>query len=183
MARLAKPFRIVTLVPSPLIRHCFTWPRWIPTQGGRSPGEWAYGIPAGWGGSVHGYYGNGPSDPTAGYTGSSVIGVDINGATYPNDGDYNYGLNAGPFYASMPVINTLGYSDVTLNFKSWLNSDYGSRVPTKISVSNDNWVTSTDVWSTPSSASTLTLSWQDITVNQCCFPHRGQQPGNSLHPL
>ena len=93
-------------------------------------GQWEYGIPTGQGGEE---YGN--PDPTSGYTGSNVFGVNL-------DGDYDaekrelYSLCAGPF-------NLSDYHDVNLRFARWLNTDEPRYVTASVDVSIDdkNWRT------------------------------------------
>jgi hypothetical protein len=74
-------------------------------------GQWAFGQPTGQGGG--GQYGY--PDPTSGYTGVNVYGVNLNG-----DYSTTYG---GPYYLTVGPLNLGGAKDAVLSFKRWLNSD------------------------------------------------------------
>lgn len=69
--------------------------------GGEAPERWQYGAPGGLSG-----------DPSAGYTGKSVIGYNLEG-NYPDE-------LAEPQYATTPAFSTAGMADVTLGFWNWL---------------------------------------------------------------
>jgi hypothetical protein len=87
-------------------------------------GQWEFGTPSGQGGDQ---YGN--SDPTSGYTGPNVLGVNLNG-------DYDvrvggpYCLVAGPF-------DLRSYRSVRLSFWSWLNTDWADYVKNSLEMSLD----------------------------------------------
>lgn len=72
-------------------------------------GQWQYGIPMGTGGA------NGYPDPTSGYTGASVYGVNLSG-------DYD-SIVGGPYALTCGPLDCTGYDQVTLRFWRWLNSD------------------------------------------------------------
>jgi hypothetical protein len=93
-------------------------------------GEWEFGVPQGLGGDE---FGN--PDPTSGYTGDNVYGVNL-------QGDYSDEIG-GPYCLSMGPIDMTGVSDSSLHFWRWLNTDWLPWVSAKIQVSNDNtnWVT------------------------------------------
>ena len=94
-------------------------------------GQWEFGVPTGQGGEE---YGN--PDPTSGYTGPNVFGVNLNG-DYDVEKRELYSLRAGPFDLS-------GYSDVNLRFARWLNTDEPRYVTASVNVSIDekkNWPT------------------------------------------
>lgn len=111
-------------------------------------GEWAFGQPAGAGGSS---YGN--PDPTHGYTGDDVYGVNLNG-------DYST-LVGGPYYLTVGPLDCAGYLNVVLRFARWLNTDAPGYADSKIEVSNDgtNWSV---VWDNPGASSISDDSWQSI---------------------
>jgi hypothetical protein len=98
-------------------------PGWI------TEGQWEYGIPTGQGGREHGN-----PDPSSGYTGHHVIGVNLSG-------DYDvavgepYSILAGPFDLS-------GYKSVKLRFWSWLNTDSADYVKNSLEMSLDGktWI-------------------------------------------
>jgi agmatine deiminase len=96
-------------------------------------GQWAFGHPTGQGGSQHDY-----PDPSNGYTGTNVYGVNLSG-------DYST-TPGGPYYLTTGALNLRHYADVTLKFRRWLNSDYQPYVYDTLQVSNNgtSWV---DVWS------------------------------------
>ena len=85
-----------------------------------SGGQWAYGHPTGGGGN------NGNPDPVGGYTGNNVIGVNLSG-------DYTVTVG-GPYYVTTPAIDCTQYTNVTLDFERWLNTDWGSYVGATIDV-------------------------------------------------
>ena len=95
-------------------------------------GQWAFGTPTGGGGASHGF-----PDPTSGYTGSSVYGVNL-GGDYSVAAGGPYNLTAGP-------IDCSGKSGVSLRFQRWLNSDYQSFVYATVEVSN-NGTSWTQIW-------------------------------------
>jgi hypothetical protein len=93
-------------------------------------GQWEFGMPTGQGGEE---YGN--PDPTGGYTGPNVFGVNLDG-DYDVDVGPRYSLLAGPF-------GLRGYSDVNLRFARWLNIDEPRYVKASLDVSviGENWRT------------------------------------------
>ena len=116
-------------------------------------GEWAFGQPAGLGGSL---YGN--PDPSSGYTGTNVYGVDLYG-------DYDPIQATGPFYLTTGPLDCSGYDIITLKFARWLNSDEYIHVRNniKVSANGSSWHT---VWShsgAPITDSTWQLKEYDIT--------------------
>ncbi|UCD75714.1 MAG: hypothetical protein JSV91_02130 [Phycisphaerales bacterium] len=122
--------RLVTLevgVPAPVIVFDLnTDPGWA------TEGQWAFGQPAGQGGSSWGY-----PDPTGGYTGDNVFGYNLNG-------DYTTSVGP-PYYLTTNAIDCSNLTQVELHFYRWLNSDYQPYVYQTIDVSNDgvNW---TGIW-------------------------------------
>ncbi len=70
-------------------------------------GQWAFGVPTGSGGT---YFGN--PDPSGGYTGSNVFGVNLNG---------DYELSGGYKYLTSELIDCTGKFNVHIRFKRWLN--------------------------------------------------------------
>jgi len=117
-----------------------TSPNWI------MEGQWEFGAPTGNGGTE-----NGNPDPSSGYTGSNVYGVNLNG-------DYTvavggpYCLIAGPFDCNQ-------FHDMKLRFARWLNTDELGYVESKIDVSNDgaNWHT---LWE--NTAAITDSNWQVV---------------------
>ncbi|MFH1745419.1 MAG: C25 family cysteine peptidase [Planctomycetota bacterium] len=122
--------RMVTLkVGVPTMQY--EWPL-DSDPGWSTAGQWAFGKPLGGGGSS---YGN--PDPTSGYTGNSVYGVNLNG-------DYSTSVG-GPYYLTLGPIDLTDCTDVSLKFQRWLNTDYQPFVYATFDVSNNgsNW---TQVW-------------------------------------
>jgi hypothetical protein len=116
-----------------------------------SGGQWAWGDPTGNGGNPHGN-----PDPQVGKTGTNVIGVNLSG---------NYSTSVGgPFYVTTPAINASGYTDVSLNFQRWLNTDYPSYAFATVDVSN-NGTTWTNLYTNPASVEVADNAWQNITYD------------------
>ncbi|UCD75647.1 MAG: M28 family peptidase [Phycisphaerales bacterium] len=90
--------------------------------------EWAFGQPTGQGGGSWGY-----PDPTSGFTGDYVYGVNLTG-------DYSTDVG-GPYYLTTGAIDCTELGGTSLQFRRWLNSDYQPYVLQTIEVSNDgaNW--------------------------------------------
>jgi hypothetical protein len=101
--------------------YCFAldsdpgWPR---------EGQWAFGRPTGSGGTSYG----GP-DPANGATGANVFGVNL-------AGDYSTSAG-GPCYLTVGPLNFTSYTNVILQFKRWLNSDFQPFVYATIDVSSN----------------------------------------------
>ena len=87
-------------------------------------GQWAFGTPSGGGGASHGY-----PDPTSGFTGANVLGVNLNG-------DYSLAVS-GPHYVTAGPFNFSGYSNTSLKFRRWLNSTGQPYVSATIEASRD----------------------------------------------
>ncbi len=112
-------------------------------------GQWAFGDPAGLGGT---YYGN--PDPGTGYTGSNVYGVNLSG---------NYSTSSGgPYYLTTAAINCSGYEDVNLKFWRWLNTDRPGLVPATVQVSNSGYAWKS-VYSNTSSVTDN--AWSQVTYD------------------
>jgi hypothetical protein len=87
-------------------------------------GEWAFGQPTGSGGASHG-----SPDPANGATGTNVFGVNL-------AGDY-LTTGGGPYYLIAGPLDFTGYTNVILQFKRWLNSDYQPYVYITLDVSSN----------------------------------------------
>jgi hypothetical protein len=111
-------------------------------------GEWQWGQPTGQGGAAHGN-----PDPTSGYTGSNVYGINLNG-------DYATTVG-GPYYLKTQPIDCSWFDDVHLRFYRWLNSDYQTFVYATIEVSNDD-STWEMVWENGPSPAVTDNSWQFV---------------------
>lgn len=95
-------------------------------------GEWAYGVPQG-GGAVT--FGN--PDPSSGFTGAHVFGINLAG-DYAVNSTVPQFLTAGPF-------DLANKHATKLRYQRWLNADFQPWVITNVQVSTDqmNWST---VW-------------------------------------
>jgi C1A family cysteine protease len=96
-------------------------------------GDWAYGVPLGQGGD----YGN--PDPTAGHTGSNVLGYNLAG---------DYAPNMPERHLTTTAINCAGVYSTHLRFWRWLGVEDPEYDHAYVRVSNDgeNWTT---VWANP----------------------------------
>ena len=125
-----------------------TDPGWT-LDAGQSPYQWEWGAPQG-GGSNYG-------DPTAGHTGSNVIGYNLSG-DYPNDLE-------SPEYATTPAIDCTGYDVVSLSFYRWLGIESAAYDLAAIEVSNDG-ATWTSVWEhTAGDVSENEWSYQEYDIS------------------
>ena len=123
---LAENWLEITISEGPVViykQKLDTNPDWI-TQG-----QWQFGQPLGQGGT----YGN--TDPTSGYTGNNVYGVNLAG---------NYSIassDIGPYYLAAGPFNCSQYHNIKLEFARWLNMDEPLLTTASVEVSNDgqNW--------------------------------------------
>ncbi len=116
--------------------------------GWQTQGEWAFGAPLGGGGGLGGY-----GDPTQGYTGANVYGVNLAG---------NYSVAVGgPYYLTSRPVDCSHYSGVHLGFRRWLNTDWGSYVAATVQVSI-NGTLWTPVYANPASDEVADSSWQQM---------------------
>ncbi len=104
-------------------------------------GQWAWGVPTG--------------TPSAGFTGSNVLGYNLAG---------NYGNNLSPTAATSTAIDCSDYGNVQLSFRRWLDVESGQYDTASILVSNDNtnW---TQIWSNPSTGRTQDTSWTLVSYD------------------
>ena len=92
--------------------------------GWTTDGQWQFGIPTGQGAEEHGY-----PDPTSGYTGENVYGVNL-------DGDYAL-VADGPHHLTVGPFDCTDYRDVKIAFARWLNTDQGDFVYAAAEYSTD----------------------------------------------
>ena len=99
--------------------------------GWTASGQWAYGTPAGSGGSAAG--GTGNADPAGGATGSSVFGVNLAGNAATAVG--------GPFYLTSTPVDLSTRKTTRLRFKRWLNTNVlsSTRVTVEVSTNGTTW--------------------------------------------
>lgn len=148
--------------------------------GWTTQGQWAFGVPAGGGGSS---YGN--PDPDSGYTGTNVYGVNLSG-DYSTIVGGPYCLTAGPF-------GCRGYSDIHIEFARWLNTDIPPYVVTKIEASNngtswsviwehtgttaltdDDWqIVEYDISSIADNQDTVYIHWSYQILDDRAYPYSG----------
>jgi len=119
--------------------------------GWTTEGEWAFGLPTGSGGTH-----NGNPDPTSGFTGTNVYGVNLNG-------DYSIAVG-GPYYLIAGPFDCSGCSYVYLKFARWLNCDCPPYVRGKIEASNNgaDWQT---IWEQSNGQTITDSDWQIMEYN------------------
>lgn len=114
-------------------------------------GQWEFGTPLGGGGTQHGN-----PDPTAGATGTNVLGVNL-------AGDYSTSPG-GPYYVTSSPVDLTGISSVSLRFSRWLNSDYPPYVANSVEASNNgtDW---TVVWEGSGEMTDNAWSEQELDIS------------------
>jgi uncharacterized delta-60 repeat protein len=93
--------------------------------GWTTSGQWAFGQPAGLTQNPTVSY----PDPTSGYTGLNVYGVNLYG-------DYNLTVG-GPYFLKTAAIDCSNFTNVNLSFRRWLNTDAVSWVSATVEVSSN----------------------------------------------
>ena len=88
------------------------------------------------------------SGPTAGATGSNVIGYNLIG---------NYENRLSPVYATTPAIDCSGATSLTLRFQRYLRLRSGDMANIQISINGADW---TDLWTTSGTVSDT--AWQAV---------------------
>lgn len=91
-------------------------------------GQWEFGQPLGLGGESYGH-----PDPSAGYTGANVYGINL-------EGDYDPAVG-GPYYLTTGPLDCRHFRTVQVAFMSWLNidsSDY-AQCQFEISTNGADW--------------------------------------------
>jgi hypothetical protein len=101
-------------------------------------GQWQYGQPLGQGGAS---YGN--PDPTSGYTGTNVLGVNL-------AGDYSTEIG-GPYDMTIRGVDCSELYQCELHFMRWLNTDYEPYAYATVAISNDGF-NFEEIWTNGSSA-------------------------------
>ena len=109
-----------------------TDPGWTIDNGGNLHG-WAYGIPTGGGGEYGG------PDPTSGFTGDSVYGVNL-------AGDYDNSLTADKLKLTTPAIDCSEATSVFLSFRRWLGVEQPSYDHARVQVSVDGGTSWSTTW-------------------------------------
>lgn len=144
--------RSITLLVLPPAIYSFdlsTNPGWT------MQGEWAFGHPTGQGGALHGY-----PDPNNGFTGANVFGVNLSGDYSTAVGDPCY-LTAGPLDFS-------NYTNVWLDFRRWLNTDYPPYVYAMIEASTNGsaW---TRIWTNGVGVEIAENAWNNAIYSLGAF--------------
>jgi hypothetical protein len=133
--------RAVSLTITPVYIYFFpldTDPGWL--IGSTNFGQWAFGHPTGQGGTV------GYADPVNGATGTNVFGVNLNG---------NYSItNSGPYYLTVGPFDFSGYTNVSLLFQRWLNTDNQYWTPATVDISIDG-----TTWDQVDNSESRSTSW------------------------
>lgn len=107
--------------------------------GWSTQGEWEFGDPNGDGGES-----DGNPDPSSGYTGNNVYGVNLGG-------DYSTTVTGAYRYVTTTAIDCTVRTNVELRFWRWLNTDLPAYAPAIIEVSDNNsdwspiWVSSGEI--------------------------------------
>lgn len=112
-------------------------------------GDWAWGQPAGGGGT------EGNADPSSGYTGSNVVGYNLNG-------DYPELLQTQ--WAMSPAIDCNEYTGTALEFYRWLNVDEPANDLAFVEVSNDG-TTWTTIWQNTESITDSSWVFQTFDIS------------------
>jgi hypothetical protein len=135
----------IGLAPFMLPFNMNTDPNW------QRAGQWQYGQPTGNGG-----IGAGEPDPSSGFTGTKVFGVNLNG-------DYSL-VPGGPYYLRTTAIDLRQVRYTHLRFQRWLNTEAPPFVRNKVEISTNgsNWTT---LWE--STGVMITGSWspQDFDIS------------------
>jgi hypothetical protein len=113
-------------------------------------GQWAFGTPAGSGGTASGGAGN--ADPTSGASGGSVYGVNMAGNAATTVG--------GPFFLTSTPVDLSARKTTRLRFKRWLNSNVLSSTRCTVEVSTDG-TTWREVFVNPGTA-VADNAWQTL---------------------
>ena len=127
-----------------------TDPGWDIENGGNSHG-WAFGVPTGGGG----YYGS--PDPTSGFTGDNVYGVNL-------AGDYDDNLSSDQLKLTTPGIDCGDATSVFVSFARWLGVESPSYDHARVKVSIDGGNTWSTIWQNSSSVADSGWSGQTIDL-------------------
>jgi len=109
-------------------------PGWTIDNGGFPTTGWAYGVPTG-----QGQDGYGGPDPTAGFTGPSVYGVNLAGDAPASASDNEIKLTT-------PVIDLAAATSVQLRFRRWLGVEQDIYDHARIRLSTDGGASWQTVW-------------------------------------
>jgi hypothetical protein len=93
--------------------------------------------------------------PTSGFTGANIVGYNLSG---------NYENRLAAVYATTPVINCAGMSEVTLKFRRWLRLRTSDNAKIQVSTNGTVW---TDIWTTAKAVADS--SWQEVQYSLPAF--------------
>ncbi len=124
-------------------------PGWTIDNGGNGHG-WAFGVPQGLGGEYGG------PDPTSGFTGDNVYGVNL-------AGDYDNSLNTDQLKLTTPAIDCGEATSVFLSFRRWLGVESPTFDHARVQVSVDGGSSWPTVWENTSSIEES--AWSEQTID------------------
>ncbi|MEN8165387.1 MAG: C25 family cysteine peptidase, partial [Acidobacteriota bacterium] len=124
-------------------------PGWAIDNGGNGNG-WAFGVPQGGGGQYGG------PDPTAGFTGDNVYGVNL-------AGDYDNSLSTDQLKLTTPAIDCGAATSVFLSFRRWLGVESPTFDHARVQVSVDGGSSWPTVWENTSSIEES--AWSEQTID------------------
>ena len=113
-------------------------------------GQWAFGRPLGGGG------GSGYPDPTSGFTGTNVYGVNLAG-DYPNNLTQAH-------YLTTTAIDCSRFRNLRFEFQRWLGIESASfdHACVQVSMDGENW---TDLWVHESQSSISDFAWTNMAFD------------------
>ena len=115
-----------------------------------SGGQWAYGQPTGQGGAY------GSPDPTTGYTGSNVIGYNLNG---------DYASNLPEYHITTTAIDMSEAEGSILSFQRWLGVEQSSYDHAYVRISTDG-STWHDIWTNASTLSDDAWTYVEYDISE-----------------
>jgi hypothetical protein len=146
-------YEVVTAGWQELLTEPFdTDPGWTIDNGGNIHG-WAFGVPQGAGGD------HGSEDPTSGYTGADVYGVNL-------AGDYDNDLTENQLQLTMPPVDCSQATSLQLSYRAWLCVETADYDHARVQVSVDGgatWVTARENTATEDGG-TWNLETLDLTA-------------------
>jgi autotransporter-associated beta strand protein len=124
-------------------------PGWSFSANNPATNGWAYGQPTGQGANPYR-----DNDPTSGFTGSNVIGYNL-------DGDYQTSI-PDTRWATTPAFDCSAHENVTLSFKRWLGLSQNDNAYIQVSNNGSSW---TSVWQNPGTNHIDDNAWVPVTYD------------------